>query len=146
MALGDGRNPADYLISETGEDASFSDPDANHTLVEEVNLMEWVGESSERRRAARIQRVMPAGLIAPVATRVVVIDLSVTGLRIGCVDPLETHSSVQLELPAQPPLRLAARVAWCRLHASGNYEVGLQLAPLGGDQMAAYKAFLASPA
>lgn len=149
MALGDGRDPSEFLDlladgEESEECPSYAELTERYTAADE--FMDLVsGASSERRTAARIQRVMPAGMALPHSTPIVIIDLSLTGLRIGCVEKLEVHSAIQLDLPLKPePLSLAGRVCWCKEHVSGNYEVGLRLAPLAGEQMAAYRAFLES--
>lgn len=101
---------------------------------------------SDRRAAARVQRILAAGMLDPTATPIVIIDVSLTGLRLGCVDPLERGTLLQLEIPLQPlPLRVAGQVCWCRQHVSGNYEVGLRLAPLTGEALETYRAFVEGP-
>lgn len=102
-------------------------------------------EPAERRRAARIQRVMAAGLVAPAPAPIVLIDVSLTGLRIGSSDPLEVEARVQIELPVQPPLLLGAEVRWCQRHISGNYEIGLHLLPMGAAENAVYREFVERP-
>lgn len=144
MALGDGRNPFDYLIDEQEESQHASiEPDPSYKPADEC-LELLTSEPTERRRGGRIQRVMAAGLVAPAAAGIVIIDLSLTGLRIGAAEPMDPQTSVVVQLPIDPPLALTGKIRWCRGHASGNYELGVQFDPLSMAQHTAYLAFLES--
>lgn len=91
---------------------------------------------SERRSEQRVDRLLPADLVEPERTRVVVIDMSPRGVRLGCVEPLARGTPVAIFVGG---MRLQGQVRRCVRHLSGNFEVGIQLEPLGGEEAERYR-------
>ncbi|MEW6277634.1 MAG: PilZ domain-containing protein [Candidatus Eremiobacterota bacterium] len=94
--------------------------------------------SSDRRRAPRKERVCMVSLVEPPQGPAVAIDLSVTGMRLGCTAAIQPGERVQVRVES-PPLLLCGEARWSRPHPSGNFEVGVALTPLPPQQLGMYK-------
>ncbi|GMU51283.1 MAG: hypothetical protein AMXMBFR33_04290 [Candidatus Xenobia bacterium] len=110
-------------------------PPAGYTNTDEL-LDRLAAPPSERRREQRVDRLIPADLVEPERTRVVVIDMSPGGMRLGCVEALARGTRVAIFVGG---MRLEGQVRRCVRHLSGNYEVGIQLEALGSDEAERYR-------
>ncbi|MCE7870031.1 PilZ domain-containing protein [bacterium CPR1] len=110
-------------------------PPAGYTNTDEM-LERLAAAPSERRSEQRVERLMPADLVEPERTRVVIIDMSPGGIRLGCVEPLAPATRVAIFVGG---MRLEGQVRRCARHLSGNYEVGIQLEALAGDEAERYR-------
>ncbi len=116
-------------------------PPPGYTNTDEL-LDRLATTPSERRREERVDRLLPADLVEPERTRVVIIDMSPGGIRLGCVEPLARDTPVAIFVGG---MRLEGHVRRCVRHLSGNYEVGIRLVPLKGHEAERYRVLRGAP-